>query len=424
MILIYGKGKTGLAVKKFLDEKKIENVIIDDQDSLTNLNPQLIIVSPGIPFYHRIYKFARKNKIPIISDVEYACSFFKGDIIGITGTDGKTTTTSLVYEIFKNLSGKSVFVGGNYGVPFIEADNKTEIAVLELSSFQLYSTKRFKPKIAVILNISKDHLDWHKKMKHYILSKFKIFKNQQEEDYLVLNYDDNCLRQVKAKSQIYYFSLNQLPEDKKGIYLKGIEGSREYRLVLQEKEKIEFKVKTLLVGLHNLQNVMASLLVSYLYGLDLDSVLKVIQEFKPLPHRIEFVSSINGISFYNDSKATTVQAVEKAIDSFDKNVILILGGINKGGDFSALSDKLKQKVKKAIIIGRDKEQIKSMIENYTQVELADSLEDAVIKSYNNAEKGDTVILSPGCASFDMFKSYADRGNQYISIVKSLESKNG
>ncbi|MFN3788281.1 MAG: glutamate ligase domain-containing protein, partial [Sulfurihydrogenibium azorense] len=211
---------------------------------------------------------------------------------------------------------------------------------------------------------------------------------------------------------------------KKGIYLKNIEKSGEYILTLQDKEKIDIKVKTSLVGLHNLQNIMASLVVSYLYGLDLNKVLKVIQEFKPLPHRIEFVSDINGVSFYNDSKATTVQAVEKAIDSFEKNVVLILGGINKGGDFSVLKDKLKQKVKKAIIIGRDKHQIKSMIEEYTQVELADSLEEAVIKSYNTAEKGDTVILSPGCASFDMFKSYADRGNQFINIVKNLENQNG
>jgi len=424
MILIYGKGKTGTAVKNFLDKKGIKNLIIDDEDRLPDINPQLIIVSPGIPFYHRIYKFAKKNKIPIISDVEYGYRFFKGDVIGITGTDGKTTTTTLVYEIFKNVSGKSVFVGGNYGVPFIETAGKNDVAILELSSFQLYSTKTFKPKIAVILNISKDHLDWHKKMKHYILSKFKIFKNQTEEDYLILNYDDNCLKQIKAKSQIYYFSLNQLPQDKKGIYLKNIEKSGEYILTLQDKEKIDIKVKTSLVGLHNLQNIMASLVVSYLYGLDLDKVLKVIQEFKPLSHRIEFVSDINGVSFYNDSKATTVQAVEKAIDSFEKNVVLILGGINKGGDFSVLKDKLKQKVKKAIIIGRDKHQIKSMIEEYTQVELADSLEEAVIKSYNTAEKGDTVILSPGCASFDMFKSYADRGNQFINIVKNLENQNG
>ncbi|MGC9188580.1 MAG: UDP-N-acetylmuramoyl-L-alanine--D-glutamate ligase [Sulfurihydrogenibium sp.] len=424
MILIYGKGKTGTELKSFLDSKGIQNIILDDNDSIENVKPELIIVSPGVPFFKEIYRFAKKNRIPIISDIEYAYRFFKGDIIAITGTDGKTTTTSLIYDIFKSVSSKNVFVGGNYGIPFINAvDKNYDLAVLELSSFQLYSTKTFKPKIAILLNISKDHLDWHKKIKHYVLSKFKIFKNQTEKDYLILNHDDSCLRNIQAKSKVYYFSLNTLPKDKKGIFLKD-KKDNQYLLTLRDVSEKDLVVKTKLIGLHNLQNIMASILAAYLYGLDLDKVLEVIEKFEPLPHRIEFVANIKGISFYNDSKATTVQAVEKAIDSFDKNVILILGGINKGGDFSTLKDKLKEKVKKAIIIGRDKEEIKRMIEEYTDVELSSSLEDAVMKAFNSAEKGYTVILSPGCASFDMFKSYADRGEKFKKIVKNLENLYG
>ncbi|MGC9120790.1 MAG: UDP-N-acetylmuramoyl-L-alanine--D-glutamate ligase [Sulfurihydrogenibium sp.] len=424
MILIYGKGKTGTELKSFLDSKGIQNIILDDNDSIENVKPELIIVSPGVPFFKEIYRFAKKNRIPIISDIEYAYRFFKGDIIAITGTDGKTTTTSLIYDIFKSVSSKNVFVGGNYGIPFINAvDKNYDLAVLELSSFQLYSTKTFKPKIAILLNISKDHLDWHKKIKHYVLSKFKIFKNQTEKDYLILNHDDSCLRNIQAKSKVYYFSLNTLPKDKKGIFLKD-KKDNQYLLTLRDVSEKDLVVKTKLIGLHNLQNIMASILAAYLYGLDLDKVLEVIEKFEPLPHRIEFVANIKGISFYNDSKATTVQAVEKAIDSFDKNVILILGGINKGGDFSTLKDKLKEKVKKAIIIGRDKEEIKRMIEKYTDVELSSSLEDAVMKAFNSAEKGYTVILSPGCASFDMFKSYADRGEKFKKIVKNLENLYG
>ncbi|PMP59496.1 MAG: UDP-N-acetylmuramoyl-L-alanine--D-glutamate ligase [Sulfurihydrogenibium sp.] len=424
MILIYGKGKTGTELKSFLDSKGIQNIILDDNDSIENVKPELIIVSPGVPFFKEIYRFAKKNRIPIISDIEYAYRFFKGDIIAITGTDGKTTTTSLIYDIFKSVSSKNVFVGGNYGIPFINAvDKNYDLAVLELSSFQLYSTKTFKPKIAILLNISKDHLDWHKKIKHYVLSKFKIFKNQTEKDYLILNHDDSCLRNIQAKSKVYYFSLNTLPKDKKGIFLKD-KKDNQYLLTIRDVSEKDLVVKTKLIGLHNLQNIMASILAAYLYGLDLDKVLEVIEKFEPLPHRIEFVANIKGISFYNDSKATTVQAVEKAIDSFDKNVILILGGINKGGDFSTLKDKLKEKVKKAIIIGRDKEEIKRMIEDYTDVELSSSLEDAVMKAFNSAEKGYTVILSPGCASFDMFKSYADRGEKFKKIVKNLENLYG
>ncbi|MGB9766929.1 MAG: UDP-N-acetylmuramoyl-L-alanine--D-glutamate ligase [Sulfurihydrogenibium sp.] len=424
MILIYGKGKTGTELKSFLDSKGIQNIILDDNDSIENVKPELIIVSPGVPFFKEIYRFAKKNRIPIISDIEYAYRFFKGDVIAITGTDGKTTTTSLIYDIFKSVSSKNVFVGGNYGIPFINAvDKNYDLAVLELSSFQLYSTKTFKPKIAILLNISKDHLDWHKKIKHYVLSKFKIFKNQTEKDYLILNHDDSCLRNIQAKSKVYYFSLNTLPKDKKGIFLKD-KKDNQYLLTIRDVSEKDLVVKTKLIGLHNLQNIMASILAAYLYGLDLDKVLEVIEKFEPLPHRIEFVANIKGISFYNDSKATTVQAVEKAIDSFDKNVILILGGINKGGDFSTLKDKLKEKVKKAIIIGRDKEEIKRMIEDYTDVELSSSLEDAVMKAFNSAEKGYTVILSPGCASFDMFKSYADRGEKFKKIVKNLENLYG
>ncbi|MGC8869143.1 MAG: UDP-N-acetylmuramoyl-L-alanine--D-glutamate ligase [Sulfurihydrogenibium sp.] len=424
MILIYGKGKTGTELKSFLDSKGIQNIILDDNDSIENVKPELIIVSPGVPFFKEIYRFAKKNRIPIISDIEYAYRFFKGDVIAITGTDGKTTTTSLIYDIFKSVSSKNVFVGGNYGIPFINAvDKNYDLAVLELSSFQLYSTKTFKPKIAILLNISKDHLDWHKKINHYVLSKFKIFKNQTEKDYLILNHDDSCLRNIQAKSKVYYFSLNTLPKDKKGIFLKD-KKDNQYLLKLRDVSEKDLVVKTKLIGLHNLQNIMASILAAYLYGLDLDKVLEVIEKFEPLPHRIEFVANIKGISFYNDSKATTVQAVEKAIDSFDKNVILILGGINKGGDFSTLKDKLKEKVKKAIIIGRDKEEIKRMIEEYTDVELSSSLEDAVMKAFNSAENGYTVILSPGCASFDMFKSYADRGENFKKIVKNLENLYG
>jgi len=471
LVLIYGKGKTGESIKKYLEKKNIKSLIIDDNDSLPeNENIDTIIVSPGVPFFNRIFKYAKKRKIPIISEIEFAYRQCNGncEIIAITGTDGKTTTTSLIYEVLKEISDKNVYVGGNYGIPFVEILDKIEeasfsyqepldqednpldiansdktmnknnistshvspltshvsplIVVLELSSFQIYSTKTLKPKVSIILNISTDHLDWHKKEKHYILSKLKLLKNTE---FSVLNYDDKCLKNIKDKN-VYYFSLKELPEDVKGIYLKEYrkeDGLNVYNLVLKDDITEEIQVKTQLIGFHNLQNIMATILTAYLLNIDIDKVVKKIKEFKPLSHRIEFIKEVEGVKFYNDSKSTTVQAVEKAIESFDENVVLILGGINKGGDFSKLGSLLKTKVLSAFIIGRDKEQICQMIKDYTSSIKKESLEEAVKDAFEVAKSNKAVVLfSPGCASFDMFKNYADRGNKFKEIVESLNGK--
>jgi len=471
LVLIYGKGKTGESIKKYLEKKNIKSLIIDDNDSLPeNENIDTIIVSPGVPFFNRIFKYAKKRKIPIISEIEFAYRQCNGncEIIAITGTDGKTTTTSLIYEVLKEISDKNVYVGGNYGIPFVEILDKIEeasfsyqepldqednpldiansdktmnknnistshvspltshvsplIVVLELSSFQIYSTKTLKPKVSIILNISTDHLDWHKKEKHYILSKLKLLKNTE---FSVLNYDDKCLKNIKDKN-VYYFSLKELPEDVKGIYLKEYrkeDGLNVYNLVLKDDITEEIQVKTQLIGFHNLQNIMATILTAYLLNIDIDKVVKKIKEFKPLSHRIEFIKEVEGVKFYNDSKSTTVQAVEKAIESFDENVVLILGGINKGGDFSKLGSLLKTKVLSAFIIGRDKEQICQMIKDYTNSIKKESLEEAVKDAFEVAKSNKAVVLfSPGCASFDMFKNYADRGNKFKEIVESLNGK--
>jgi len=471
LVLVYGKGKTGESIKKYLEKKNIQSLIIDDNDPLPeDESIDTIIVSPGVPFFNRIFKYAKKRKIPIISEVEFAYRQCNGncEIIAITGTDGKTTTTSLIYEVLKEISDKNVYVGGNYGIPFVEILDKIEeasfsyqkpldqecnsldiansnktmnknnvstshlspltshvsplIVVLELSSFQIYSTKTLKPKVSIILNISTDHLDWHKKEKHYILSKLKLLKNTE---FSVLNYDDKCLKNIKDKN-VYYFSLKELPEGVKGIYLKEYrkeDGLNVYNLMLKYDKTGEIQVKTQLIGFHNLQNIMATILTAYLLNVDIDKVVEKIKEFKPLSHRIEFVKEIEGVKFYNDSKSTTVQAVEKAIESFDENVVLILGGINKGGDFSKLGSLLKTKVLSAFIIGRDKEQIYQMIKDYTNSIKKESLDEAVKDAFEVAKSNKAVVLfSPGCASFDMFKNYADRGNKFKEIVESLNGK--
>jgi len=402
MLLIYGKGKTGQSVYKFCKEKSIKATMVDDSDFFPDLLKEVkkVVVSPGIPFYHRIYKEAKKRKVPVISDIEFAYEFYSGKIIAITGTDGKTTTTSLIYEILKN-AGFDVCVGGNYGIPFIEIAQKSDkdsTVVLELSSFQLYSIKDFKPDIAVILNIDTDHLDWHKKRKHYVLSKLKITKNQDKKDILIVKKGIN----VKTKANKIEVDLN--------TYLKN------KMLTIQD---IKINTDRLsLKGIHNLENIVFSVLTALNLGVSPEVIKSTVEKFKPLPHRLEFIEEIKGVKFYNDSKSTTVHATVKALQSFKENVILILGGINKGSDFSRIN-KFKEKIKSVIIIGRDKNEIKNQISNKS-IFLENSLEEAVKKALNLAEKGDTILFSPACASFDMFKNYIERGEKFKKIVKELK----
>lgn len=423
MVLIFGKGKTGTAVKEFLDRKVIDNIIVDDSDSYKiTKDIEYIVVSPGVPFFHKIYKIAKEYRIPIMSELELADRYYRGKKIAITATDGKTTTSSLIYHILKD---ENVFLAGNIGIPFIDVVDKSDdrtTTVLELSSFQLYQSQNFKPDIAIILNISKDHLDWHKRFIHYVASKHKITKNQTEKEFLILNYDDEILRKCNSNANIYYFSLGKLPEKLKGVFLKDYSRGIKNRLVLtiRDKEEFDISIETELIGYHNAQNIMASVLACYLYGTDIQTISQRVETFKPLPHRIEFVKEVNGVVFFNDSKATTVQAVARALESFDGKVFLILGGINKGGDFSVLKDLLREKVKKVFLIGKSRDEIDSMIRDYCETEKVESLENAVMESYKNAEKSDIILLSPGCASFDMFKSYADRGNRFKEIVDKID----
>lgn len=426
MLLIYGKGKTGKSLKDLSDFVNIQAKIVDDSDfsKISNLNNfNKIVVSPGIPFFHQIFKKAKKEKIEIEGEIEFAHKFFNGKTISIIGTDGKSTTTKMSYEILKSFY-EDIFIGGNYGIPFSEIvvdvlkkKTKNPIVVLELSSFQIYSTKNFKPDIVAFLNFSTDHLDWHKTEKHYLYSKLKIFKNLTEKETAILNFDDETTKSVETKAKKYFFSLKELPDGFEGIFLK----ENKFYIKLNSIEKPLFQRNIIkLKGNHNLQNAMVATLIGYLNNVPLKNIENTLKKFQPLPHRLEFVKSINGIDFYNDSKATTVQAVKKSIDSFEKNVILIAGGINKGGDFSKLNPVLKKKVKKVFLFGHSKNEIKEMIKSSTQVEIVNNLEEAVLKSFKEAEKGDTILLSPGCSSFDMFKSYADRGNRFKSLINSIK----
>ena len=395
MKLIYGKGSTGQALANFCEKKNIDYVVVDDNDfkpSMLN-NIDEIIVSPGIPFFADIYKLARKNKIPIIGEIEFAYRYKKGKIIAITGTDGKSTTSKLVYDVLKDFY-NNVFIGGNYGIPFISfVDNLTDdsITVLEVSSFQLYSTKAFKPDIAVILNIDVDHLNWHKKLKHYICSKLKITKNQTDKDYLIINKNLKKLS-FKTKAQVLEIDIEETD--------------------FLDTEKLNLK------GKHNLENISVAIKIAKILRLDLEKVKKAVENFKPLEHRLEYLGNFNGRKIYNDAKSTTVQATKKAIEAMDSPVILIAGGIDKGGNFKDLVDVLRKKVKLVVLIGKDKEKIHKQI-NFQKTLFANTLEEALNISIKHSDKGDTILFSPACASFDMFKNYIDRGNQFKKLVKKL-----
>lgn len=414
MVLIFGKGKTGKAISSYMNIRSIPYIIRDDRDfreeDLKCVNT--VIVSPGIPFYHRIYKLARKKGIEVIGDIEYAYRLYKGFLIAITGTDGKSTTTHITGHLLKE---KNPFVGGNYGEPFINAvkENK-KVAVLELSSFQIYSTKTFRPNIAVLLNIAVDHLDWHKRKSHYYLSKYKIFKRLEKQNTAILNFDQEIVRNINTRAKKYFFSVERLPPNYEGVYCCG------NSLIIKTYRNInridisDYKLK----GIHNVQNLMASVMAAYITGVPLEEIEEKIPYIRSLPYRIQYVKTVNGVEFYNDSKSTTAQSVLKAVESFpDRNIFLILGGTYKGGDFSPL-EKYKN-IKGIFIIGRDKRVIKSMIKN-KNVYLSESLEEAVKGAYKKAEKGDVVLFSPGCSSFDMFRDYAERGEKFNKAVESLE----
>ncbi len=387
--------------------KNPDNKLIDSMD--------MMIVSPGLPTDLDFIKYAN-SKIPVISEIELAYLVCKAPIIAVTGTNGKTTTTSLLGYILTNY--KKTYVAGNIGTPFshyaldIEEDN---IVALELSSFQLETIKTFKPIIASVLNITEDHLNRHKTMKNYIKAKERIFENQDENDFLILNYDDLECRKMeeRAKSKVIYFSTKQCI--KKGAYLKdNYIYINDYPFINIDNIKI--------LGEHNMQNVMAAILMSICYNVPTDIIIESLKTFKAVEHRIEYVATKKGVDYYNDSKGTNIDATIKAINSMKKPTYLIIGGYEKNADFLPMIKAFKNKVKKAVIIGQVKERLAKDCEKlgFNDYVTKNSFFDAINYCYNNAKEGECVLLSPACASFDMFKDYEERGNIFKRYVKDLK----
>ncbi|MBP2284244.1 UDP-N-acetylmuramoylalanine--D-glutamate ligase [Flavobacterium sp. CG_23.5] len=384
------------------------------------LNADVVMKSPGIPEKSPIVKKLIEKGIAVISEIEFAAPFTDATIIGITGSNGKTTTTMLAYHLLKS-AGLNVGLGGNIGKSFawLVADNKFDSYVLELSSFQLDGIKDFKPHIAIITNISPDHLDRYEyKYENYIDSKFRITMNQTEEDYLIYDADDEAIagwfKTHTTKAKLIPFSLTKTFSE--GAYIKN----NKMEITINQEE---FKMDTehiALEGKHNMKNAMAATSVAKLMQIRKSTIRESLSNFQGVEHRLEKVLKIQNVQYINDSKATNVNATFFALDSMNTPTVWIVGGVDKGNDYNELMSLVREKVKAIICLGVDNKKIIDVFGNVVDIMVeVDNMNDAVKMAQRLTEKGDTVLLSPACASFDLFENYEDRGNQFKQAVKNL-----
>lgn len=380
----------------------------------------LIVVSPGVAEDSPALVWARQEKVPVIGEVELGYLCCEAPIVAITGTNGKSTTTTLIGEILKK-NGTDAVVCGNIGNPFcgeLYRINKDSVVVLEISSFQLETIKEFRPYIAVFLNISQNHFDRHPDFDSYLKAKARIFINQKETDSAVLNYDDPLIRALKEKTRAGVLSFS-CQDRVAGAYLKdGV-----IRLVKERTEEeicgaSEIKIK----GRHNVENALAAACATSVFGVGAKKMKEAFTEFKGLEHRFEYVTSIDGTDFINDSKGTTVLAAVMALESCDKPVILIAGGHDKGSDFSKARGTVASKVKKLVLIGEAKEKIRQQLGDLVPVIEAKSMDEAVKEAYTISLPGDCVLLSPMCASFDMFRNFEERGRTFKEAVLKIKDR--
>ncbi len=437
-VCVIGYGKSGRAAAeklldmgakvKISDSKEIQDKIIGQNIEYETAghsvdfccNSDLIIVSPGVHLDISPIEEAKKRNIPVISEIELAFNFLSKPIIAITGTNGKTTTTTLIGEILKN-AGLRVAVAGNIGTPLISVDDSNlDYVVAEISSYQLETIENFRPHIAVLLNITPDHLERYKNMENYLLAKKRIFENQTSDDYCVYNFDDGLV--VKATEGVFSkkvpFSLKNALQD--GFFVNG-----EYAVRLSENvTEPVFKLDDLKIkGWHNVENALAASAVSYLCGVSRNDIAKTLRQFNGVEHRIEYVRTINGVDFYNDSKATNPDSTIVALKAISrgKNIILILGGRDKGTDLDLMVEEIKKCVKHVFLVGEAAQRFENALRDkgFLEITKIDSLSGAVEASLNYASFGDTVLLSPACASFDMFNDFEHRGRVFKDIVNSL-----
>ncbi|NIG53200.1 UDP-N-acetylmuramoyl-L-alanine--D-glutamate ligase [Chitinophaga sp. Cy-1792] len=380
-----------------------------------------IVKSPGIPEKTELMKKVREQGVPVISEIELAYRFSKGKkIIAITGSNGKSTTTALTYHIFKT-AGYNVAMVGNIGISYARqvATAPAEYYVIEVSSFQLDDIKEFKPDVAILLNITPDHLDRYEyKMENYVASKFRITMNQTIEDKFIYCMDDPEITQHLAQQPIYSTSIpfTIMKRLKNGGYVDN----DQLHIKVDEDPVIVSIYDLALKGKHNLYNSMAAGIAGKTMDIRKEKIRESLTSFKSLEHRMEYVATVKGVDFINDSKATNVNSVWFALESIEKPIVLIMGGVDKGNDYGAIRSLVQEKVKAIVCLGIDNKPIEDALSNDTPVMVSTtSMKEAVVTALKLADKGDVVLLSPACASFDLFKNYEDRGRQFKDAVREL-----
>ncbi len=444
-VLVVGLGKSGVASALFLRSRGAQVTVSDSkpQEQLSEEIPilldhgiiietgghgertfhgqDLIVVSPGVPADSPPLVQARALGEPVIGEIELAAQFLPKSIVAITGSNGKTTTTTLTGEII-TAGGYPTRVGGNIGTPAISlvaTARPDSVVVLEVSSFQLETIQTFRPRVAVVLNVTPDHLDRHRTFETYVDAKARIFENQHADDFAVLNADDPvCVGLAnRTRAQVFWFSRKK--EVQQGASL------RDGRILFRDssgQQEIMVASEIPLKGAHNLENTLAAICAGALMKCAPERIREAVRNFKAVEHRLEYVATIRGVEYYNDSKATNVDATIKALESFPANIHLILGGKDKGSDYTVLNDLLRQRVKRVYTIGAAADKIESQVREAAEIVHAESLDSAVQRASASAQPGDIVLLAPACASFDQFRNYEHRGKVFKELVQRLSGK--
>ncbi|MGI6677571.1 MAG: UDP-N-acetylmuramoyl-L-alanine--D-glutamate ligase [Dehalobacterium sp.] len=443
-VLVIGGGKSGCAVASFLSDKGAQVTLTDSKsiadlehvltglknktvDFIFGAEPEIIpgrfdyaVISPGIPLDTPLVQRLLQTGVPITGEMELAFQYSKSPFVAITGTNGKTTTTSLLGQIFAD-GGVPVFVGGNIGTPLInkvEGLSEETIIVAEVSSFQLETISSFRPKVAVILNITPDHLDRHKTMEGYAEAKSRIFENQEANDYTVLNYDDPRVRALRNKTRGQVVFISQETELSQGIFVK------DGFITIKSKENTLHVIDVNCIcikGKHNLENALAATAAAFCLGISPKNIATTLKKFPGVPHRLEFVKKVAGVSYYNDSKGTNPESTIKALEAFNQPVVLIAGGKNKGSDFTKLAALIKEKVRAIILVGEAAPDIEKALrtEGFHKIYTVLSFTETVSLAQKLAQSGDIVLLSPACASWDMFNNFEERGDLFKKLVVEL-----
>jgi UDP-N-acetylmuramoylalanine--D-glutamate ligase len=433
--LVLGLGATGLSVARYLRRKDIDAVFADSRDEPPGLddldkewpdaevllgasklpgNAGRIVVSPGIADSDPILIAARKAKLEVISDIELFAREARVPFVAITGSNGKSTVTTLLYYMCR-AAGRSVLAGGNLGQPALDLLNQDEpdFYVLELSSFQLQRTESLPAEAAVLLNISPDHLDWHASEDEYRESKYRIFREARAA--VINRADDESASRVKTIKSVVSFGLDEPDQDQYGI--RSEDG---VNYLARGEQLLIATTELKMYGLHNQANALAALAAGELIGLELPAMLQVLNEFPGLPHRMQFVTRVGAVDYINDSKATNVAAAVASIDSVDSTLVLIAGGDSKGGEFDDLVAAVENKLRAAVLIGKDAEKISDALDTVMPVYFAQDMDDAVAQAASYAESDDTVLLAPACASLDQYDNYAARGDAFCMAAKALQ----